>query len=153
MLERAIAGKTLAVTGDGSTRGDFVHVDDVVQGYALAAEKPDAVGAAFNISARESATHLEIIRAIVAKTGGRSRIVRVPRPIARLALPIGRALGVTELPKEQDGYVLFDNCYAIEKARKYLGYRPRYSTIEAASALAEGYLAEREVVRARSVST
>jgi nucleoside-diphosphate-sugar epimerase len=150
LMERALAHKTLAVVGDGGKRGAFVHVEDVTEGYALAAERPDAVGEAFNISARESATHLEIVRAIANALESRSRIVRLPALIVRMALPLGRALGLSELPAEQDGYVQNDNCYSIEKARSLLGYRPRYSTIEAADALGRGYLAEREAVRARS---
>jgi nucleoside-diphosphate-sugar epimerase len=117
-----------------------------------AAERPEAAGEAFNISARESATHLEIVGAVVEATGGRSRIIHVPRLVSKLALPLGRAIGATELPAEQDGYVFFDNCYAIEKARRLLGYAPRYSTAEAARALAEGYRAERERVRERSLA-
>jgi UDP-glucose 4-epimerase len=152
LMERALAHKTLAVTGDGGKRGAFVHVADVTQGYALAAEKPGAVGEAFNISARESATHLEIVRAIADALESRSRIVRLPGLVVRAALPLGRALGLSDFPAEQDGYVLHDNCYAIDKATDRLGYRPEYSTIEAARALGRGYREEREAVRARSTS-
>jgi nucleoside-diphosphate-sugar epimerase len=149
-MERALAHRALAVTGDGSIRGAFVHVDDVTQGYALAAESPFAPGEAFNISARASATQLEIVRALANALESRSRIVRIPRAVVGPLLRLGRALGLSELPAEQDGYVLHDNCYSVEKARRLLGFAPRYSTIEAADALGRGYLAEREAVRARS---
>jgi nucleoside-diphosphate-sugar epimerase len=152
LLERARRGKTLAVTGRGALFGEFVHVADVVEGYALCASRKEAAGEAFNLASRAPATQLEIVAAIAAAFGGRSRIVRVPRPLAKIALPFGRALGLTELPAEADGYVLFDNCYSIEKARRLLGYEPRYSTIEAAIALAKGYLEDAERVRKRSLS-
>jgi UDP-glucose 4-epimerase len=152
LLERALDGKPVAVVGSGGTRGDFVHVDDVVEGYLLASARPEAVGEAFNISSSASATHLEIVRAIVTRMGSRARILHVPRVVARLALPLGRILKMSELPSEQDGYVLHDNCYSIEKARRLLGYSPARSTVDAASALAAGYLSEREQVRERSVS-
>lgn len=152
LLERARSGKALALIGKGDTMGDFVHIDDVIQGYVLAAQEDGAVGEAFNISAREPSSHRQIIEGIVQKTGKNSRILRVPPWLVRRGLPLGRFLGLHELPPEQDGYLFYHNSYAVEKAIKLLGFEPKYTSLQAAMALMEGYLAERETVLQRSVN-
>ena len=152
LMDRILDGKAVAVSGDGSTKGDFVDVRDVTDGYLLAAASPGAVGQVFNLSSRGAATHRELIDAMIRAVGSRSRVWEVPARVAGPAVKAAAALGLTELPLEQIGYLLFDNVYSIEKAKRLLGYRPRRSTAEAAASLIRGYAADRAFVRARSES-
>jgi nucleoside-diphosphate-sugar epimerase len=151
-MDRILDGKPMAVVGDGSTPGDFVLLDDVVDGFLLAGERKEAAGEAFNISARASSTQLEILRAMIDAAGSRSRVLRLPRVLARAGLTLGRLLGLHELPADQDGYLFHPNFYAIDKARRLLGYAPRASAAEAAAALIRAYSQDREAIRRRSQS-
>jgi len=160
LLERALAGRALAVVGPGVQQGDLVHLDDVCDAYALAADAPAerVAGEAFNIASGAPATHLEIVQALAAGAAaggpgrGRARIFVFPRLAFRLLVPFARTLALTELDPEQEGYLLWSNVYAVDKARERLGYAPRRSTVEAARALIDGYRAEREATRARAAA-
>lgn len=151
LMDWVLDGRILTVIGDGSIKGDHVHIEDVVQGYLLAGTHPKAVGEAFNISTDRTATHLEIAQALIRASGSKSRIVKgVPRWIVAPMIRMGIRLGLTELPKEQIGYVLHDQIYTPEKAMRLIGYRPRYSSAEATEALIRSYIPDREFVRHRS---
>jgi UDP-glucose 4-epimerase len=58
-VERARAGDSLVVHGEGDQTRDFVHVRDVVRATRLAA-RTDAVGEAFNVATGESVTIREL---------------------------------------------------------------------------------------------
>ncbi|MBI4612578.1 MAG: hypothetical protein HY720_03115 [Planctomycetes bacterium] len=150
LMDRILDGRPVAVAGDGSLPGDFVAVGDVVQAFLLAGERPQALREAFNVSARESASHLEIVQAMIEATGSPSRVLCIPAPLARAALWAGRLLRVHDLPACQDGYLFHPNRYSIEKARRLLGYSPALSAAAAAAVLIEGYREDRDAVRRRS---
>mgnify|MGYP001616517414 CR=1 FL=1 len=152
LMDRILDDRTVAVIGDGDVPGDFVHLDDVLQAFRLAGERPGAVGEAFNVSARATATHREVVEAMIAAAHSGSTIRRVPRALARLALPAGRALRLHDLPACQDGYLFHPNRYSIEKARRLLGFAPVHSTVEAATALIRGYQEDRPAARRRAAN-
>ncbi len=152
LMDRLLAHRAVAVVGDGSIPGDFVAVEDVVAAFLLAGTVPAAVGEAFNVSARGRCGQRQIIEAMREAAESRSRILRVPRWCAWLAVKLGRWLGLHDLPAYQDGYVFHPNCYAIGKARRLLGYAPGSDTAEAAAALVRGYRVDRVRVRARAAS-
>lgn len=78
-IRQGLAGEPLTVAGDGSQTRSVCYVDDLVAGVlALAAgEHPGPV----NIGNPEERTVREIAEAVIAATGGRSRIAHVRRPV------------------------------------------------------------------------
>lgn len=150
LMDRILDSKTVAVTGDGSVPGDFVLLEDVVQGFMLAANHPAAPGEPFNISGKGASSQLEVIRAMTGAAGSSSRIVRIPVWAARGGIRLARTLGLHDLPPDQDGYLFNPNHYSVEKARRMIGYEPRATPAEAAAALIAGYAQDREYVRQRS---
>lgn len=150
LMERILDHKFIPVVGRGDIRGDFVYFKDVLRGYLLCAGKEAAVGEAFNISTDRSSTHLEIVQALIRAAGSRSRVVHVPPWLARPMMDVTRRLGLHDLPPYQDDYLFHPNSYSVEKAKRLLGYRPTKSAAEAAVALMEGYMKDREFVRKRS---
>lgn len=78
-IRQGLAGEPLTVAGDGSQTWSVCYVDDLVAGVlALAAgEHPGPV----NIGNPEERTVREIAEAVIAATGGRSRIAHVRRPV------------------------------------------------------------------------
>ncbi len=150
LMDRILDNKTVAVIGSGSIPGDFVLLEDVVQGFMLAVEHPNAAGESFNISGKGASSQSEVIHAMIQAVGSSSRIVRIPLWLARSGIRLLRGLGVHDLPPDQDGYLFNPNHYSVEKARRMIGYEPRATPAEAAAALITGYVQDREYVRKRS---
>ena len=67
-------GKSLTVSGDGSQRRDFTHVDDIVSGLIACAERADRDGSVYNLGTGRNWSVLE-----VAKMFGNS-VEFYPRP-------------------------------------------------------------------------
>ncbi len=97
----ALAGRPLTVYGDGSQTRDFTYVTETAEFLIRLALAPDAAGSAYNVCRGEEVSVLGIAERIVALTGFRSEIRRLPaRPndVLRLCGDPGRlrrVLGVS----------------------------------------------------------
>jgi dTDP-glucose 4,6-dehydratase len=78
-IRQGLAGEPLTVAGDGSQTRSVCYVDDLVAGI-LALARSGHPGP-INIGNPQERTVLEIAEAVVAATGGRSRIEFVERPV------------------------------------------------------------------------
>lgn len=89
--QRALAGKTLTINGDGSQTRDFVYVADVVEAFVAAAES-DAQGL-INIASGVETTVLELAETVQALLSGVEIVHGPPRPmdVARSVLDPSRA--------------------------------------------------------------
>ncbi len=106
-----IKGEGLAIRSDGTYTRDYVYVDDIVEGYILLAEKMKRLriyGGAFNLSNERPLSVMEVFEKIKEAFGG-----SVKRP---------KVLNVAQ-DEIKDQYL------SSKKARRLLGWRPRY-TIE-----------------------
>jgi UDP-glucose 4-epimerase len=75
-IEAALAGRELAVHGDGSQIRAWCFVDDMVDGTLLALEHPAAVGESFNIgNARSAVTIYDLAQRVRRLTGCPGEIV------------------------------------------------------------------------------
>lgn len=120
----------LPLPGGGESIWGIVYVQDCVQALRLAAERPVA-GQAFNITSGEVLSLREILTEVAHAMGRPLRILNVPMPAvsAMVALveygskvagrrpPISRALLKWRLN---------DHHFSITRARRELGYSPRY---------------------------
>src|SRR5690606_6816583 len=77
-VEKALAGQTIPVTGDGKQTRCFCHVHDVVAALAALIETPSAFGHVFNLGSDEEISIRELAERIVAKVGSSSRIELMP---------------------------------------------------------------------------
>jgi len=117
ILSRLARRRVVPLPSGGRRLLDLVHVSDVVDAVLAAAAEPAAVGHAYNVTDGESHSYRDILVAYEQVAGRRPVIIPIPAALLRLAGRIGgwqrvRALG-------------FDLHYAIEAARRDLGYRPR----------------------------
>ncbi len=103
-LERALRGEPLEVRAP--SRRDFTFVADAAAGLRLALERPEAPGRVYNIATGRGTTLLAAARLIKRVTGSASPVV------ARLAEP-------------EESFVA-----DIGRARRELGYEPRYTLKE-----------------------
>lgn len=65
-IDRALAGLPLMIHGDGSQSRDFTYVDDLVEGFLLAASHDDTIGRAINFGSGTTTSVAEIARLVVA---------------------------------------------------------------------------------------
>jgi CDP-glucose 4,6-dehydratase len=72
----ALNGKTLLIRSDGKFTRDYVHVDDIVNGYIMLAEKLQSLkfsGEAFNFSDENPITVLSLVKKIYNLTGNKDK--------------------------------------------------------------------------------
>lgn len=76
-VEKALAGQTIPVTGDGTQTRCFCHVHDVVAALARLIETPSAFGQVFNLGSDEEISIRALAERIVTRVGS-SRIELMP---------------------------------------------------------------------------
>lgn len=133
LVERARKGRTPIAAGDAIS--DIVYVKDCVQALRLAAERPVA-GQAFNITSGECLSLREILLEVAAALGRPLKVRAVPRPLlvaaattAELAARAARRRPT--LSRAHVRWYLNDHHFSIAKARRELGYEPRYPLADA----------------------
>jgi nucleoside-diphosphate-sugar epimerase len=112
-----------------------IYVGNLVEAMFLAAEEPKAIGQVFNLTDGEPVSKRRFIEALADGVGlPRPRPVPLPlwvaRPLARWMEARALRQGATEAPVLTQARVKFLGLnldFSIEKARKELGYRPKYS--------------------------
>jgi len=115
-----LKGEDVLINGDGKTSRDFCYIENVVQANLLAAitSNPEAVNTVYNIAVGERTTLNELFSFIQ------------------------KALSIqNKEPTYQDFRVgdIPHSLASIEKAKRYLGYAPRYTIKEGLSAAANWY--------------
>ncbi|HET6585408.1 MAG TPA: NAD-dependent epimerase/dehydratase family protein [Nannocystaceae bacterium] len=81
----ALRGEPIVVHGDGTQSRDFTWVDDMIEGFLLAASHPELVGRAIHFGSGTAVEIRALARAILEITGSRSPIVHGPERAAQVA--------------------------------------------------------------------
>jgi nucleoside-diphosphate-sugar epimerase len=143
-LFRAIARGRYAVVGSGRAFYHPVYIDDLVAGYGLALERPEAVGEAFIIGGPRYVSQEELAGLIARHTGGRVWPFRVPAAPLRLAGALVEAVCVPlglepPLHRRRVDFWTKSRAFSIEKARRVLGYEPKVDVEEGIARTARWY--------------
>jgi UDP-glucose 4-epimerase len=77
-IRQALTGAPMTVHGDGTQTRCFTFVQDTVRGTMLAAERPEALGEAFNIGCQEELTITELAHLVRELCDSQSEIVYMP---------------------------------------------------------------------------
>jgi len=104
----ALTGKTLFIRSNGKFTRDYIFVDDIVDGYIFLAERLQAlnlIGEAFNFSNEKPLSVMELVK----------EIFRIAH-----SKPNYRILNEAK-------YEIKDQYLSSKKARKIIGWKPRYS--------------------------
>ncbi len=124
---------TRFIIGSGENLVQFVHVKDVVEGFTLALEKRDISSRqTYIISEDKAYTYKQVYEILADLTGRKPPSKHIPKTLAKILIApiqgVNRILG-----KENFLYhistvdsVCSDRAYSIEKAKRELGYTPRY---------------------------
>jgi nucleoside-diphosphate-sugar epimerase len=121
---RLAAGEPLALPGLGLGVLHHVHADDVAQAFERALTRPAAVGSSFHVVSEQAMT-LRGLAAGVAGWFGREPVLE----FVEWAEFEGRVgAGHAEATRE---HVARSIAASIDRAREVLGYRPRFSSLDA----------------------
>jgi nucleoside-diphosphate-sugar epimerase len=128
-LFRAIARRRYAIVGSGRSFYHPVYIDDLVAGYLLALERPEAVGESFIIAGARYVSQTELAEIIARHTDGRVFPLRIPAMPIQWAGALCEAvcvpLGVEPpLHRRRVDFWTKSRAFSIEKARHRLGYAP-----------------------------
>jgi nucleoside-diphosphate-sugar epimerase len=143
-LFRAIARGRYAIVGSGRAFYHPVYIDDLVSGFLLALDRPQAVGEAFLICGRSYVSQSELAALVARHTGGRVLPFRIPaRPIQwagdlveAVCVPLGLE---PPLHRRRVDFWTKSRAFTIEKARRLLGYEPQVDLDEGIARTAASY--------------
>jgi dihydroflavonol-4-reductase len=143
-LFRAVARGRYAVVGSGRAFYHPVYIDDLVDGYLLALERPEAVGEAFILGGPQYVTQQELAQLVARHTGGRLLPFHVPAAPLRWAGALVEAVCVPlglepPLHRRRVEFWTKSRAFSIEKARRVLGYDPKVGVDEGVARTARWY--------------
>jgi nucleoside-diphosphate-sugar epimerase len=143
-LFRAIARGRYAVVGSGRTFYHPVYIDDLVDGFLLALQRPEAVGEAFLICGPRYVSQDDLAAMIARATGGRVLPFHVPAPPLQWAGDLVEAISVPlglepPLHRRRVDFWTKSRAFSIEKARRRLGYAPKVDLEEGIARTAAWY--------------
>lgn len=132
---KGIARGRYAVVGTGKPHYHLVYIDDLVDGFLLALDRPEAAGETFIIAGPRSISQDELAREVAKATGGSVWPFHLPAwPIQRLGdlveavcIPLGIE---PPIHRRRVDFWVKNRSFSIDKARRLLGYAPRVDVVE-----------------------
>jgi len=144
-------GHNFPMIGSGRNRYQLLDVEDLCEAIWLTLTLDKAVvNDTFNIGAREFTTMREDYQAVLDRAGHGKRIIGLPARPLILALRLLEALRLSPLYKWVYETACEDSFVSIEKARRILGFSPKYSNKDALVRNFEWYLAHLDEFKNRS---
>jgi nucleoside-diphosphate-sugar epimerase len=143
-LFRAVARGRYAIVGTGRTFYHPVFIDDLVDGFLLALDRPEAVGESFLVCGPSYVSQADLAALVAKHTGGRVLPFRIPaRPIQwagdlveAICVPLGLE---PPLHRRRVDFWTKSRAFTIEKARRLLGYAPKVDLDEGIGRTAAWY--------------
>lgn len=125
-------GKGFPMIGSGNNRYQLLDVEDLCESiYLCATLERDTVNDTFNIGAEDFKTMKEDYQAVLDKAGFGKKIVAFPAAPMILTLRFLEMLHLSPLYKWVYETASKDSFVSIDKAKKVLGFKPRYSNQDA----------------------
>lgn len=145
LFEWIRTGYNVPVLGDGANVYQFVHADDLADACLRAAHVPGA--ATFNCGAERFGSMRQVLEHLCRHAGTGSKVKPVPMAPAVWAMNVTSALGLSPLGPYHAMMYGRSMYFDISKAKKELGWAPRYSNEEMFVESYEWYLANREAIQ------
>jgi nucleoside-diphosphate-sugar epimerase len=129
-LFKAIEKKILVVAGNGQNKHHIIYIDDLIDGFLLAASTQDAVGKCFVLAGKEAVTTEELVAAIARRLNARIPRLRVPLgPVLAVAWVVEaacRPIGLQPpLHRRRMDFFRKSFVFQDELAKKVLEFEPR----------------------------
>lgn len=140
----ASTGHNFPMLGSGKNRYQLLDVEDLCDAIWNAATlDKDKVNDVFNIGAKEFATMQEDYQAVLDRAGFGKKIIPFPEKPVIMVLRLLEALKLSPLYKWVYETAAKDSFVSIEKAEKFLQFKPNYSNKQALLRNYEWYLAHK----------
>ena len=141
---KGIARGRYAVVGTGKPHYHLVYIDDLVDGFLLALDRPEAAGETFIIAGPRSLSQDDLAREVARATGGSVWAFHIPAwPIQRLGdlveglcIPLGIE---PPIHRRRVDFWVKNRSFSIQKARRLLGYDPHVDVEEGVRRTARWY--------------
>lgn len=143
-LFKAVQSGRFAMIGSGRNEHHLVYVDDTVQGMRLAERVDAAVGQVFILAGEQSVQLAELVRIIAAEVGAAPTRLRIPLAPVWIAGAIVEGLckpfGIQPpIYRRRVDFFRSDFSFDIAKARRVLGYQPRFDVRRGVAATLRWY--------------
>jgi nucleoside-diphosphate-sugar epimerase len=132
LYDWAYTGHNFPVLGRGDNRYQLLDVEDLCEAIELcAAGAPERVNDVFNVASSDFGTMRENIQAVLDRAGHGRHAVSIPAGPAIAVLRLLAALHLSPLYPWIYDTAARDSFVSIDRIRETLGFRPRYSTVDA----------------------
>jgi nucleoside-diphosphate-sugar epimerase len=132
LYEWASEGKHFPILGSGRNHYQLLDVEDLCQAVAMAVDAPEEqVNDVFNIGAGQFSTVREEFQAVLDEAGYGRRVIPIPAAPARAMLRLLERLHLSPLYQWTYDTIATDSFVSVEKAEQVLGFRARYSNVDA----------------------
>jgi len=143
-LFRAIARGRYAIVGSGRAFYHPVFLEDLLDGYLLLLDRPEAAGEAFIVAGPRYVSQRELAAIVARHTGGRVLPFRVPawplQALGTLCEAVCVPLGLEPpLHRRRADFWVKSRAFSIEKARRLLGYAPKVDLDEGVARTVASY--------------
>jgi len=144
-------GKRIPIIGKGGNRYQLLDVDDLVEAiYLFCLKDKKSYDGAFNIGAEEFKTVKEDLGKLFKFAKSGSKIFTTPAFIVKKALWFFEKIGVSPLYQWVYDTADKDSFVDIEKIKKTLGWKPKYSNAEALIKSYRWYLDNYNEIKSRT---
>ena len=151
LYDWARTGHNWPVLGTGDNPYQYLDVEDLCDAlYLLATLDKSVANDTFNIGAKEFGTPRSDFQAVLDHAGHGKRVISIPAGPAVATLRVLEAFGLSPLYKWIYETVDKESFVSIEKAESVLGYKPKYSNVDALIRNYEWYLANLESFESQS---
>lgn len=144
-LFKPIAKGYFVMVGNGESLYHMTYVDDLIEGFMLAATHPDAIGQTFTIAGETYTTLNELVYHVANAMDRRIRMIRIPlAPVywgSVVCDKVCRSFGVSPpiYPRRVEFFQL-DRAFSIDKAKQVLDYNPKVSLEDGLRRTAKWYV-------------
>ncbi|MFH1752945.1 MAG: NAD(P)-dependent oxidoreductase [Candidatus Omnitrophota bacterium] len=122
------SGKKIPVIGSGMNRYQLLDVEDLTEAISLLIQAPlSEVNGVFNIGAGSFGTVFEDVGSLCEYASTGARVMPIPAKTAKLSLALLEKARLSPIYNWVYNTADIDNYVSTEKARKSLGWTPKYS--------------------------
>ena len=143
-LFKLINNRKFKMIGSGNVYYHLTYVEDLAEGIALAGEKDEAIGETFTIAGEEYLTLNELVKMIAGILNKPVSKIKIP------VLPVWFAGLICEIIckpfkisppiyRRRVDFFIKNRAFDVSKAKKILGYQPKYSLEEGMKRTADWY--------------
>lgn len=151
LFEWIYQGSNIPVLDGGKNIYQFVHADDLADACILAALKSGSDK--FNIGAAEFGSMNEVLSELIKAVGSKSKVKSIPLKLAEIGMNLTSWLGVSPLGPYHALMYGRSMYFDISKAKKELGYNPKYSNNQMFLETYQWYVDNRENILSQQGAT